>query len=152
MSDQLILGDLITLIQRDLSRLKRELELFNDEANIWKNTEGVTNSAGSLTLHICGNLDHFIGSVVGSTGYVRDREAEFNDHSKSRVDLYLTIQDTGEMVEAILSAKAEEELAAVYPIEVFNSQMTLRFFFQHLYGHLNYHLGQVNYLRRILEP
>ena len=152
MSDQLIIGDLITLIQRDLSRLKREIELFEDESNIWKNAEGVTNSAGSLAMHICGNLNHFIGSVVGSTGYVRDRNAEFEDHSKSRADLYLLIQDTGEMIEAVLAAKAEEELAAVYPIEVFNSQMTLRFFFQHLYGHLNYHLGQVNYLRRVLEP
>ena len=138
------------LYERDLSKLKEEINLYSDESDLWKTDGTITNSAGNLTLHLAGNLRHFFGAVLGETGYVRDRDKEFSDGGVSRADLLAEIDRTAADVRATLEKLTEEDLANVYPIEVFGHPMTTGYFLVHLTTHFNYHLGQLNYHRRLL--
>ena len=142
---------LIQLYERDLSKLKEEIGLFKDEAALWKTRGEIKNSAGNLTLHLIGNLRHFFGAVLGETGYVRDRDKEFSDSGVSRDELLAGIDRATADVEATLAKLTDEDLASTYPIEVFGHPMTTEFFLFHLATHLNYHLGQINYHRRLLS-
>jgi hypothetical protein len=138
------------LYERDLLKLKTEIENFKDETNIWKNTEGVINSAGTLVLHVLGNLNYTIGSIIGKTGYVRNREQEFSLKDVPREKLIADIEDTIAAVKTGLQGINQAKLEETYPLEMFGVKST-SFYLTSFYGHLNYHLGQVNYLRRILE-
>ncbi len=138
------------LFERDLLKLKEELSSFKNESNIWEAVNGVNNSAGNLTLHLIGNLNHFIGAILGNTGYIRTRELEFSTKGTPRVALIAAIDKTLSMVTATLSTLSADELATIYPFELFGQRST-SFYIAHFYGHLVYHLGQINYLRRILE-
>ncbi|HCX22935.1 MAG TPA: DinB superfamily protein, partial [Cytophagales bacterium] len=73
--------ELAELFTRDLNRLIKELEQYPNEEQLWVVTEGINNSAGTLTLHLIGNLNHFFGAILGNTGYIRNREAEFSDRN-----------------------------------------------------------------------
>jgi len=141
---------LADLYERDLNKLKVEIELFPVEADLWKKTGDVPNSAGNLCLHLNGNLQHFFGAVLGKTGYVRDRPAEFSSTDISREKMLSDIDSTIEAVRSTLSKLTDNDLAAPYPIEVFERPMTTGWFITHLATHLNWHLGQINYLRRML--
>ncbi|MTI21927.1 DinB family protein [Fulvivirga sp. RKSG066] len=140
---------LITLFDRDLDRLKSEVELIDDK-NLWKACSGVTNCAGNLTLHLCGNLKHFIGSVLGQTGYIRERDKEFSDKNISKNDLYKNIEETKRVIKATLTKVSPEDLQSIYPMPRWDQEISVEFFLIHLHSHLNYHLGQINYIRRIL--
>lgn len=142
---------LVKLFSRDLSKLKHEIELFEHEKNLWKVKGAITNSAGNLCLHLIGNLNHFIGAIIGETNYARDRYAEFNDKNTSRVALCQMIDDTKSVMTSSLLSMDRNKLTDTYPIKVFEEEMTYEFFIIHLVSHLSYHLGQINYLRRILE-
>jgi uncharacterized damage-inducible protein DinB len=138
------------LYERDLSKLKEEIGLYANEADLWKTDGAITNSAGNLTLHLMGNLRHFFGAVLGETGYVRDRDKEFSDGGVKRDDLISGIDQAAADVKSTLEKLTAEDLAKTYPIEVFGHPMTTEYFLIHLATHLNYHLGQINYHRRLL--
>ena len=142
--------NIISLFIRDLDQLHKEIESYQNEDELWTIKEGIANSAGTLGLHLTGNINHFIGAQLGKTGYIRNREAEFSDRNVTRASLLEKISNTSAMVEKVLSDLTEEQLSAPYPLEVFGQPMSTEFFLLHLYGHLNYHLGQVNYHRRLL--
>lgn len=137
---------------RELSRLKDEVSLYPDEASLWKTGGEITNSGGNLALHLAGNLRHFFGAVLGGTGYVRKRDNEFSDKGISRADLLAEIDRTAADVQATLAKLTEEDLAKAYPIEVpgHPPSMTTAYFLVHLATHFSYHLGQINYHRRLL--
>jgi len=139
------------LFRRDLNRLKSEINSYADESLLWITEQNIKNSAGNLCLHIVGNLQYYIGNVLGNTGYVRNREAELGDKNISKVELLNKIDKTSKVVNNVLEMLSEELLTIDYPIEVFNKKMTTDFFLIHLTGHLNYHLGQINYHRRLLD-
>ena len=136
--------------ERDLSKLKEEIGLYSHEADLWKTEGEITNSAGNLTLHLVGNLRHFFGAVLGETGYVRDRDKEFSDGEVPREELLAQIDQAVADVKATLEKLTDEDFASNYPIEVFGHPMTTEFFLVHLATHLSYHLGQINYHRRII--
>lgn len=138
------------LFARDIQVLKNELNSFKDEANIWKTLPGVTNPAGNLALHLIGNLNHFIGATLGNTGYIRQRDLEFSTKGTARDVLTADIDKTADMVSKVLSGLTTEMLAAPFPFEMFGKRDTA-FYLMHFYGHLTYHNGQINYLRRMLE-
>jgi uncharacterized damage-inducible protein DinB len=138
------------LYERDLAKLEEEIGLYAVEADLWKTGGEITNSAGNLTLHLVGNLRHFFGAVLGETGYVRDRDKEFSDGGVSREELLAQIDQAATDVNVALQRLLDEDLAKTYPIEVFGHPMTTEFFLVHLATHLNYHLGQINYHRRLL--
>ena len=142
--------DLTTLFRRDLARLHQEIEAYGDEASLWGLAEGIRNSAGNLCLHLVGNLQAFIGAALGRTGYVRNREAEFATQHVPQAQLLRDIGDTSRMVERTLDSLTDARLQELYPLEVLGYPMTTLFFVIHLHGHLTYHLGQIDYHRRIL--
>ncbi len=138
------------LFNRELQTLKKEISSFTDEANIWKALPGVTNTAGNLALHLMGNLNHFIGATLGETGYKRDRDSEFSTKNVSRETLLIDIERTAVMVDKVLTSISPDKLQAPFPFEMFGKRDTA-YYLLHFYGHLTYHNGQINYLRRILE-
>jgi len=140
--------DFKELFIRDMDRLKKEVESYGDEESLWVKTGEIKNSGGNLALHLCGNLRHFIGSTLSNSGYVRDREFEFNGRV-SRNDLLKEIDNTVDEVSSFFEHTSEDVFEREYPIEVFGKKMSTFFFIVHLQGHLNYHLGQINYHRRL---
>ena len=142
--------DLAALFRRDLSRLIQELEAFDDEDGLWKKAEGITNSAGNLCQHLVGNLQHFIGAMLGESGYVRDRDSEFASKNSSKEELLEEIDATLAVVKKTIGKLDDDDFAKTYPIEVFGKPITTGFFLTHLTTHFNYHLGQINYHRRLL--
>jgi hypothetical protein len=141
---------LSNLFERDLLKLRDELNNFKNEENIWKTADGITNSAGTLTLHLLGNLNFAIGTQLGGTGYVRNREHEFSATGIPREKLASDIEALIPVIKNTLPSVTDEQLAATYPLEFYGPNSTA-FYLAHFYGHFNYHLGQINYLRRILE-
>lgn len=147
----MLLDTLIELFKRDLNKLKVEIELYKDEINLWLIHKDVTNCAGNLCLHLVGNLNAFIGAELGDTGYIRQRELEFSLKDVPRVELIKKVDDTIIMVENILNKLTPDDLEKDFPIDVFKEKMTTEFFLVHLSTHLAYHLGQINYHRRLLD-
>lgn len=138
------------LLARDLEGLSREVALFPDDETLWQTLPGVTNSAGNLALHVAGNLQHFVGAVLGSTGYVRHRDLEFSRRSGSRAEVTEELERTLAMLRQVLPRIPEERLATPYPEAVIGFPIETGLFLVHLAGHLTFHLGQAGYLRRIL--
>ena len=141
---------LAELYERDLDKLRTEVTSYENEEDLWKASDGISNSAGNLCLHLTGNLKHFFGAVLGETGYVRDRDAEFADKDVSRTEMIADIDATKNVVLSTIAGLTEEDLDKPYPIEVFGHPMTTGYFLTHLATHFNYHLGQINYHRRSL--
>ena len=141
---------LIQIYERDLEKLRAEIELYTDETDLWTTSGEIANSAGNLCLHLAGNLKHFFGTVLGGSDYVRDRDAEFSDTGVSKEKLLADIIETAAVVKNALQQLTEDDFARDYPIEVFGHPMTTAFFLVHLATHLNWHLGQINYHRRLL--
>jgi len=138
------------IFERDLNSLKQELALFEDEKDIWKLNEGITNVSGNLCLHLIGNLNHFVGTVIGGTGFIRHREAEFASKDVSRVQILSDIDQTIEVVKKTLDALSDEDFEKEYPIEKHGEKISNEYMLMHLITHFNYHLGQINYHRRML--
>jgi hypothetical protein len=138
------------LMTRELASFSRELELFPDESLIWATTPGIANSAGTLTLHVCGNLQHYVGAVLGDTGYVRDRPLEFSARDLPRSVLQANLTRTAEVVRTVLADLTDPQLTADYPDGLGVPRMPTGLFLFHLSAHLAFHLGQAGYLRRAL--
>lgn len=144
------IASLKAIYEIDLKRLKDEMLLYKDESDLWKKVDGVSNSGGHLALHICGNLQHFFGAVIAHNGYVRDREFEFKAQGVSLDHLLTEIENAKKTVDATLELLDDNQLSDNFPIEVFGFPMTNNHFLIRLIGHLNYHLGQINYHRRLV--
>lgn len=147
----MITAPLRSLYHRDLSKLKEEIAAYQSEENLWKIDKNISNSAGNLCLHLIGNLNHFIGTHLGNTGYVRHRELEFSLKDIPRSELIERIEATAAMIDSVLSQLPEAEMEKEYPLVVFEDRMTNGYFLIHLLSHLDYHLGQINYHRRLLD-
>jgi len=142
---------LIKLFKRDLGKLKVEVDLYKNETDLWIVSKDISNSAGNLCLHLVGNLNHFIGAVLGDSGYVRQRELEFSIKDIPKSELIRQINDTILVVEKTLSNLTEDHLQKEYKRRVFEDTMTTEYFLVHLTTHLAYHLGQINYHRRLID-
>jgi hypothetical protein len=147
----MLLLTLKTLFRRELEKLKKEIELYKDETNLWIIDKGIANSAGNLCLHLIGNLNNYIGKELGNTGYIRNRELEFSLKDIPGSELLKKIDETIPMVEKTLDTITGEQLEEEYPVPVFDHKMSTGFFLVHLTTHLTYHLGQINYHRRLLD-
>lgn len=147
----MLLETLILLFERDLNKLITEIELYKNEENIWRVEKNISNSAGNLTLHLIGNLNTYIGKEIGKTNYIRNRELEFSQKNIPRQELLKNLNDTINVVRNSLSAFPQNELENEYPILVFTEKTTIGYLLVHLTTHLSYHLGQINYHRRLIE-
>ena len=139
-----------TQIARELDGFVREVEAFPDDMSVWAVLPGVTNSAGTLALHVCGNLQHFVGHVLGGSSYVRDREREFSQRGMSRADLVAHLRAAGAAVDGVLSRLQSAQLDADYPQPLAGQTVNTAQFLVHLGAHLALHLGQAGYLRRVV--
>lgn len=138
------------LLLRDLDSLAKEISLYPTEESLWLLQGDIKNTAGNLCLHLCGNLQHFIGTVLGQTSYVRNRDAEFADKNVPKEKLLTEIEATKKAVSETLGKLEASALNKEYPLQVFGEPMTTEYFLIHLSGHLTYHKGQINYHRRML--
>ena len=142
-------GTLLEFFERELLKLREEIGLYADEATIWQIRPGIANSAGNLCLHLVGNLNHFIGAVLGNTGYIRQRDDEFALKNIPKADLLNRIDEVIQIIKNTLSGLSEADFDKTYPLEKHGHVVTTRYMLLHLLTHLNYHLGQVNYHRRL---
>lgn len=140
-----------SLYRRDLEKLKTEISSYQDESKIWSVEKDVTNSAGNLCLHLIGNLNAFIGAEIGKSGYVRQRDLEFSNKNIPKSELLPMIDDTLVAVENAIDSMKDEQFDEEYPLVFFKEKMTTGCFLIHLTTHLAYHLGQINYHRRLLD-
>lgn len=145
-----MLQSLIKLYDRDLQNLKNEIEAYEDENDLWLIRGEIKNSAGNLCLHLMGNLNHYIGHQLGNTDYVRNRPLEFSDKNVPRTELIAKIEATRTMLKAILPTLSDEVLAHNHTEEFYGGHNSNEYFLIHLFGHFNYHLGQINYHRRLI--
>lgn len=136
------------LLSRELRTLQRELEAYPSDALVWAHPAGFPNTTGTLALHAAGNLQHFIGAVLGQTGYVRDRDAEFSRRDVPRAELLAELGKAIEVVERVLGDLPATTLAGWYPLPVAKRRVRTDEFLVHLAAHLAYHVGQADYHRR----
>lgn len=141
--------ELTEIFIRELDKLEEEINAYAEESQLWIIRGEIKNSAGNLCLHITGNLQHFIGAVLGKTGYVRNRDTEFTDKNIPRSRLIELIHTSKKVINQTLKRLTDENLMNKYPLQVLGKEMTTRFFLTHLTTHLTYHLGQINYHRRL---
>lgn len=137
-------------MMRDLESLRAQLNGYQDERDIWRLVPGVTNSAGTLALHLAGNVQHYIGAELGQTGYVRDREAEFDTRDLPRAELLERVEAARSALQVGLQEMRDQTLEAEYPVEVGGVRLPNGLFLLQLATHLAYHLGQVDYHRRVV--
>ena len=147
----MITNSLIELFERDLQKLKVEIDLYKDEDNLWIVKEGISNSAGNLCLHLIGNLSHFIGATLGNTGYVRHRDDEFSLKKIPRQDININIGNCILIVKGTLLKLTDADLEKEFPLEKHGTFVSTKNMLLHLFGHLSYHLGQINYHRRLFD-
>ena len=147
----MLLETLKSLFKRDLNRLKAEIESYTSEEKIWSIDKHIANSSGNLCLHIAGNLNTYIGKELGGINYIRNRDQEFSLKNISRTELVKKITGLMSMIDKVLSKLDEAELSKEYPLFVLDTRTSTEYMLVHLATHLAYHLGQVNYHRRLLD-
>jgi uncharacterized damage-inducible protein DinB len=139
------------IFKRDLEKLEQEISAYATDANLWVVENNIANSGGNLCLHLIGNLKTFIGKELGGFNYTRDRDAEFSTKGVQRDVLLAAIMETREMVDSSLANLKQDDLNRMFPVLVFSERTTIEYMLVHLATHLTYHLGQINYHRRLLD-
>ncbi len=142
--------ELAALYARDIARVIQELRAVPGTASVWKTTPGVTNAAGTLALHLEGNLRYFIGLRLGQIAFERDRPLEFSARGVEQAELIARLEAVHEMAPRVIATISDHQLDALYPEPYMGKPITTRQLLIHLDGHLNYHLGQIDYLRRFV--
>ncbi len=140
-----------SLIVRDLLKLKQEVESYKDESKLWVVDAGISNSAGNLCLHLLGNINHFICATLGNSGYIRNRDLEFSQKNIPVSQLAAQIDDTVGSAENTFDKLTINSLDKEYPLVFNNQKLTTEQMLVNIVSHLNYHLGQINYHRRLLD-
>ncbi len=142
--------ELALIYRRDLSRLLQQVEAFPDDATLWKTLPGVTNCAGNLVLHLEGNLREFVGRQLGGQDYQRQRPLEFSTTGLTKANLTERIHRLRETIPHAIEGISDARMAASYPEDFLGVPLSALQMLIHLNGHLGFHLGQIDYLRRIV--
>lgn len=147
----MVINNLKALFERDLQRLYQEIALYKDEKKLWYIEKEIANSGGNLCLHLIGNLNTYIGAEIGKSGYIRNRDLEFSAKDIPRQTLLNEVIKTQQVVLDALEKLTEAALYGEYPLLVLEKKTSTVYFLMHLSTHLSYHLGQINYHRRLLD-
>jgi len=145
-----ITSELAALFRRDLAKLSKQIEDFPTDEALWQTLPGVKNAAGNLALHIEGNLSEFVGRQLGGLPYQRNRPLEFSSKEGSRAELSARLAKLRQSIPAVIEGLTADQLEREYPEIVLGAATSTQEFLVHLYGHLNWHIGQMDYLRRLL--
>lgn len=143
--------ELASLFSRDLNRLRKQIDSFPNDEALWQTLPGVINPAGNLALHIEGNLREYVGRQLGQVPYSRTRDLEFSLKGLSRDEVGSRLEELSQTIPSIIERLSQDQMEMEYPQVVLDAAMSTQQFLFHLYGHLNWHLGQMDYLRRVLE-
>jgi uncharacterized damage-inducible protein DinB len=143
-----LLASLPAIFDRDLSALRREVEAYPENRDLWAPIPGIANVAGTLVLHLAGNVQHYIGSVLGGTGYVRDRPAEFARRDVPRSELLQEIERARTAVSKAFAGRID--LQGEFPEMIEGKRVRTGDYLVHLATHFTYHLGQLDYHRRVV--
>ncbi len=146
----MLVRSLAAIFDRDFGTLTREVEAYPDERQLWQEVAGMPNTAGTLVLHLAGNLRHYVGAKLGHTGYVRDRPAEFSRQGVSRADLLQEIQAARADVAGTLASLDDRSLPVEFPEVIADLHVETAEYLLHLLTHFDYHLGQLDTHRRIV--
>ncbi len=141
---------LLEIFDRDLNKLIEEIKLYKEESSLWIIKDGISNSAGNLSLHLIGNLNHFIGATLGNSGYIRHRDDEFALKDIPREDIITAVENTIGIVTNTLQQLTADDLAKDFPLQLNGRTLSTMHMLVHLLAHLSYHLGQINYHRRLV--
>lgn len=143
-------SSLTEMFERDLLKVISELNAYQNEADMWIVRNEISNSAGNLCLHLIGNLNHFMGATLGKSGYIRTREVEFSAKNVPRKEMIDSLYETISMVTSTLSKLSEADFEAEFPLDKHGRRVSTAYMVLHLLTHLDYHLGQINYHRRLI--
>ena len=147
----MVLATLIAFFERDLLKVRQEIEQYEQEHLLWEVCPDINNSAGNLALHLVGNLNHFIGATLGNSGYVRQRDDEFALKNIPQATLLVMLEQTISVVTNTLQTLTPPDLEKDFPLEKHGQVVSNTHMLLHLLTHLNYHLGQINYHRRMIS-
>ena len=83
---------------------------------------------------------------------MRERDKEFSLKNIPRHQLILSIDTTIAIIQFTLSKMTEADMDKPFPeqLPVLKDDNSTRFMLTHLAVHLSYHLGQINYHRRLI--
>ena len=138
------------ILDRDLQALAREVSAYPDERALWDTPPGITNSAGTLALHLAGNVRHYFGAPLGRTGYVRDRPTEFASRDVPRTTILAQIEEARAAVRAAAARTTPDRLQEDFPEVVGGVRVVTGEYLIHLVSHFAFHLGQLDYHRRVV--
>lgn len=142
---------LASFYERDIRKLIEEINLFRSEDDLWKTLGSVRNTAGNLALHIIGGLNHYIGHVLANTGYARNRDQEFAKKGVSAPEIKQELENLIPLIKNTLHNLTEAQMEELFPVNFDGGKNSVSYVLVQLLAHLNYHTGQVNYLRRVFE-
>ena len=142
--------DFKELYTREIDNLHKEISAFTEERKLWTISGEIKNSPGNLCVHLIGNVNHFIGAVIGKNGYVRNRDAEFSAKNISKQKLLEDIASAKTVVEEVLGRVDAGEMQKDFPVELFGKKST-EYMLSFFLAHFTYHLGQINYFRRLAQ-
>ena len=148
----MLISSFTKLYERDLNKLMEEINLYKSEADLWIVTDGINNSAGNLALHLIGNLKTYISKNLRNYAYKQDRPAEFSLKNVPRETIVAELEETKHWISETLITFSAIDFEGIYPENVLGYEMTNQYFLIHLLAHLSYHLGQINYHRRLITP
>ncbi len=134
----------------EMDNLAKEINSYSNSENLWITKENISNSGGNLALHLIGSLNHFIGATLLKTNYVRNRDAEFTAKNFSKELLLEQLKNVQAIVNQTFDKLSEEDLQQTFPFD-FMGANTTGFYLTRFLSHLSYHLGQINYHRRLLD-
>ena len=137
------LADYFEHLRNRINKLARTL----DATQLWEKPFPFGNSVGHLVVHLTGSLNHYIGTGVAGSGYVRDRALEFSDASAGQTadEILTRFNSTVEMVIRTLNATDSEAMSE--PFTTGGPPVHSRFgLFLVCAGHMSNHIGQMVYL------
>lgn len=145
-----VVSNIRVIALRDLHDVRKEVEAYPDDDSLWRPATGINNPGGNLALHLAGNMHHFIGAVLGGCSYVRDRDAEFSVRGLSRAEVSGRLDAAIAEVDRALSQLTDDDLAKPFPERSGDFHLLTGQFLIHCLAHLGYHLGQLDYHRRMV--
>ncbi len=143
--------DFARLFERDLTKMIEQIRAYPDEESLWRTAGTIKNGAGTLALHVAGNLEHFVWTSLGGGNHVRDRDAEFSERGVAREEVIARLERCREHVVETLSELDDARIEEPFPVPLPQALSgNVHWFLIHLAAHTNWHLGQIDYHRRIL--
>ncbi len=135
-------------IEKNTTKIIKCLHVLTED-QIWKRPNEVSNSAGNILLHLCGNTRQYLVSALSDQPDIRERDEEFSakgGYSKEELQIKLTA--TVEEATGILQTMDEYRLMKIHSVQGFNlSGIAI---IVHVTEHYSHHTGQIIFWTKLL--